>query len=130
MGKKRKVTVEKIIPWYSYIKFAKTGFPAAACTGDVPGSASAAWHPACTMNLGPPLSQGNRLWFPKTGSTKAVGQFLAPRLQAAVNGVRAEEVLSLGSGNSQDAWLGACHDNHSVQHLPAALQRDSCLETQ
>lgn len=62
--------------------------------------------------------------------TKAVGQFLTPRSQAAVHGVRAEEDLSLGTGNSQYRWLEACHDSHSIQHLPAALQRDRCLETQ
>lgn len=71
MGKKREVIVEKIIPWYSYTKLETTGFPAAACTGYVPGILLA-WHPACTMNVGPPLSQGNRLWFPKIGDSKAV----------------------------------------------------------
>lgn len=122
MGEKREVTAEKLSIFKSNLQRLTTGY--------VPGDASthlaSYLHDEFGTSAVPreqaQVPQGMRL------NTEFISSWLPGH--ASEKGVKAEEDLSLGSEDSQDPWLGACHDNHSIEHLPAALQRDSCLETQ
>lgn len=121
MRKRREVTGETIIP---YTKFAKTSFPAAACTGYVPGilPAQRIWDHHSVPRERAVAPQDTRL---KSSSSVAGSQ-----VTGSSESSKGRRESFFGKWDSQDPWLGACHDNHSTEHLPAALQRDSCLETQ